>query len=143
MPYEEMASIYEPVVAKFKDELDATGLFDLIDEGQEIYWSGRRAMVIPGPDRIRNVGMQKLEHQILIYVIILDSDEKTTPEKLRTDMHPAYDALMADIRHGNTCWVSLPTLWHPGFMQWGEKTYVGILGQWIARLYQTYVPPGA
>jgi hypothetical protein len=100
-------------------------------------------MVIPGPDPIRNVGMQKLEHRILIYVIILDGDTNTTPKKLREAMHPAYDALMADIKHGGTCWVALPTLWHPGFLQWADKVYVGILGQWQARVYQTYIPPGA
>lgn len=143
MPWTEMQEIYEPVVAKFKEELEATGLFDEMDEGEKIYWSGRKVSVIPGPDSIRSVGMQKLEHRIMIYIIILDSDEKTTPRVLRNAMHPAYDALMADIKHGGTCWVAFPTLWHPGFMQWGEKTYVGILGQWLVRIMETYTPPGA
>jgi len=142
--YDKMEDVYEPVVDAIKAELEATGLFDEVDEGENIYeGSGRKAMVIGGPDNIRSVGSAVLEHQILIYVIILDSDEGTTPSKLRQDMAPAYDTLMEDVKHGGTCWVCLPTLWSPGFLQWGDRTYVGILSQWMARVHQVYNPAGA
>jgi len=139
-----MEDVIEPVVQAFKDELEATGLFDEIDEGENIYeGSGMKAMVLPGPDTIRNVGMQKLEHQILLYVIILSGEEDTTPTILRKEMYPAYDALMADLTHDGTCFVALPTLWSPGFLEWSGKTYVGVLSNWMVRVYQTYTPTGA
>lgn len=137
-----MENVMEPVIEQFKAELEATGLFTEINEGEYVYeGSGRVAMVFPGPDRPRSIGLQQLEHRMPIYTIILDSDEDTTPEALRKDMHPAYDALMEDVSHSGTCWLCLPTLWHPGLLQWGDRTFVGILGMWLARIMQTYVPP--
>lgn len=134
-----LEEIFEPVIAKFIEELENTGLFDEIDEGENVYaGDGTKAMVVMGTDTIRSVGMQKLQHTVIIYVLIFTTEEGVSPADLRKEMSPAYDALMADITHGGTCWKAFPLKWDPGLLQYGGQTYVGIAGEWQIVNFQTY-----
>ncbi len=139
-----LEEIFEPVIAKFIEELENTTLFDEVDEGENVYEGvGTKAMVVMGTDNIRSVGMQKLQHTVIIYVLIFTGDEGVSPSALRKTMSPAYDALLADITHGGTCWKALPRKWDPGLLQYGGQTYVGIAGEWEIVNFQTYPAPTA
>ena len=138
----DLKEIFEPVIAAFIQELEDTTLFDLVDEGEKVYkGSGTRAMVIAGEDRITSAGMQTLKHTVDIYVLILASETGMTPKDLRIKMSPAYDALMVDLTHGDTCWKSFPRSWHPGLVQYGNAVYVGIAGKWEVVNFQRFAPP--
>lgn len=138
----DIEDIFEPVVAKFIEELEATKLFDRVDEGETVYEGvGTRAMVIAGEDRITSSGMQSLKHTVDIHVLILTTETGVTPTELRKTTYPAYTALMADISHGGTCWVALPRRWHPGLVQYGNQIYVGIAGRWEVVNFQAFTPP--
>jgi len=141
-PVPTMSDAIEPMIQKVKDTLEATGLFDEINEGEKVYDGGTTLWVIPGPIRIGSRAMSELELKTTLYVIVMSSDPDTTPAILRKKMHPAYDAMLEDVTFGGTCWNSIPTLWHPGFMQMGEETYVGIMGQWLVTTMQRYSPKG-
>jgi len=139
-----LEEIFEPVIAKFIEILENTGLFDEIDEGQNVYkGTGTKAMVVMGADTIRSVGMQKLQHTVVIYVLIFTTEEGVAPADLRKAMSPAYDALMADITFGGTCWKGFPRKWDPGLLQYGGQVYVGIAGEWEIVNFQTYTVPTA
>lgn len=139
-----LEEIFEPVIEKFIEELDATGLFDEIDEGENVYeGSGTKAMVIAGTDNISSRGMQSLQHSVTIFVLIFTQEVGMSPAALRRAMHPAYDALMADISHGGTCYKALPRRWDPGLIQYGGNVYVGIAGEWEVVNFQTYPAPTA
>lgn len=139
-----LEDIFEPVIEKFKEELENTGLFDEIDEGENVYeGQGSKAMVIAGTDTITSAGMQSLQHRVTIFILILTTEEGVSPADLRKAMHPAYDALMADITHGGTCWKALPRKWDPGLLQHGGQTYVGIAGEWEIINFQRYSVPTA
>lgn len=139
-----LEDIFEPVIAKFKEELENTGLFDEIDEGENVYeGQGAKAMVIAGTDNITSAGMQSLQHRVTIFVLILTTEEGVSPADLRKEMSPAYDALMVDITHGGTCWKALPRRWDPGLLQHGGQTYVGIAGEWEITNFQRYSTPTA
>jgi len=135
-----MEDIIEPVIVEIMGELEETGLFALIDGGEEVYkGTGSRAMVIPSNDKITSVGMAKLLHTFLVYVIIFNTEPNKTPSQLRKEMAPVYDKLMEDIRKNDTCWVCLPKEWNPGFLSWGGQVYVGIQSVWEVRKFQNYV----
>ena len=139
-----LAEIFEPVIAKFIEELENTKLFDEVDEGENVYEGvGTKAMVVMGTDNIRSVGMQKLQHTVIIYVLIFTTEVGVSPSALRKTMSPAYDALLADITHEGTCWKALPRKWDPGLLQYGGQTYVGIAGEWEIVNFQTYPAPTA
>ena len=139
-----LAEIFEPVIAKFIEELENTKLFDEVDEGENVYEGvGTKAMVVMGTDTIRSVGMQKLQHTVIIYVLIFTTEEGVSPAALRKAMSPAYDALLADITHEGTCWKALPRKWDPGLLQYGGQTYVGIAGEWEIVNFQSYPAPTA
>ena len=138
----DLVDIFEPVIAQFKEELEDTGLFDEIDEGENVYeGSGTKAMVVMGTDNITSVGMQNLQHRVTIFVLILTTETGVSPADLRKAMSPAYDALMADITHNGTCWKALPRSWAPGLLQYGGQTYVGIAGEWEVINFQSYAAP--
>ncbi|GAG38700.1 unnamed protein product, partial [marine sediment metagenome] len=64
----DLEDIFEPVIAQFKEELENTGLFDEIDEGENVYEGrGTKAMVVTGTDSITSVGMQNLQHRVTIF----------------------------------------------------------------------------
>ena len=137
-----LEEIFEPVIAKFIEELENTKLFDEVDEGENTYEGvGTKAMVVMGTDTIRSVGMQKLQHTVIIYVLIFTTEVGVSPKDLRKAMSPAYDALLADITHGGTCWKALPRKWDPGLLQYGGQTYVGIAGEWEIVNFQSYPAP--
>ena len=139
-----LEEIFEPVIAKFIEELENTKLFDEVDEGENVYEGvGTKAMVVMGTDNIRSVGNQKLQHTVIIYVLIFTTEEGVSPAALRKAMSPAYDALLADITHEGTCWKALPRKWDPGLLQYGGQTYVGIAGEWEIVNFQSYPAPTA
>ncbi len=139
-----LEEIFEPVIEKFMEELKNTKLFDEVDEGENVYeGSGSKAMVVMGTDNIRSVGMMKLQHTVTLFVIILTTEIGVSPADLRKTMSPAYDALMADITHGDTCWKAFPRKWDPGLLSYGGQTFVGIAGEWEVVNFQTYAAPTA
>jgi len=142
LPVPSMNNAIEPMIQKVKDTLTATGLFNDVNEGEKIYDGGTTAWVIPGPIRINSRATSTLQLNTTLYVIVMSSDPDTTPAALRKKMHPAYDAMLEDVTFDGTCWNSIPTLWHPGFVQMGEETYVGIMGQWLVITMQGYSPKG-
>jgi len=134
-----LEEIFEPVIAKIIEILDNTKLFDEIDEGENAYeGDGTKAMVVMGTDSIRSAGMSKLQHTVIIYILIFTTEVGIAPADLRKTMSPAYDALMADITLGGTCWKAFPRKWDPGLLQYGGQTYVGIAGEWEIVNFQTY-----
>lgn len=139
-PVPVMNDALEPMIKAMKDILEDTGLFALINEGEEVYDGGVTAWVIPGPIKVIHKGMSQLQLDITVYVIAMSSDPDTTPAELRKQLNPAYDELVKENSLNGTCWSSIPTLWHPGFLQMGEVTYVGIQGQWFVRIMQAYSP---
>jgi len=136
-----MEDIVEKIVEAFKDEIfDVPGIDD-ISEGEEIYsGEGTVAWVIPGPDSIESQARARLQHTMTIYMNLLSSSTTMTLAEMRTIGEAAYDALMQDITHDQSCTVCLPTLWHPGFLQFGKLSYLGILSNWEARILHPYTP---
>lgn len=142
MSYATLSSVTEPLLQAFKDELDVLKIFSEINEGDKVYeGSDAWAMVVPGPDNISKAGMQQLLHGMVIWVLFLQEQSGSTPKELRKVAEQGYDKLMEDQTHGDTCWECLPILWDPGYMQYGETTFVGVQSAWLARAYQTYDLP--
>jgi len=136
-----MEDIVEKIVAAFKDELlDVPGIDD-INEGEEIYTGeGTVAWVIPGSSSIGSFSRARLQHTMTIYQNLLTSSTTRTLAEMREIGEAAYDALMVDITHDQSCSSCLPRLWHPGFLQYGSSSFVGILSNWEARILQPYTP---
>ena len=136
-----MEDVIERVIAAIKDELlDVPGIDD-INEGEEIYrGDGTVAWVIPGPTSIGSSSRARLQHTMTIYQNLLTASTTRTLAEMREIGEAAYDALMADITHDRNCTSCLPRLWHPGFLQYGQLSYVGILSNWEARILQPYTP---
>lgn len=143
-PYVNLEDIFEPIVAAFKEELENMGIFNRVSEGEELYdLMTQEAWVIPGRDRIESGGMHMLRHFLDMNVIIFNSEpEKTTQTELRLIAEQAYNTLLQDITHGGTCHWALPTVFHPGFVQIGGATVVGVLIQFACHFEQFYpLPP--
>ena len=136
-----MVDIVEKIIEAFKDEIfDVPGIDD-ISEGEEIYsGEGTVAWVIPGPSSIESVARARLQHTMTVYMNLLSSSTTMTLAEMRTIGEAAYDALMQDITHDQSCTVCLPRLWHPGFLKFGDLSYLGILSNWEARILQSYTP---
>lgn len=136
-----MEDIVEKIIDTFKDEIfDVPGI-DSISEGEEIYsGEGTVAWVIPGPDSIESVARARLQHTMTVYMNLLSSSTTMTLAEMRKIGEAAYDALMQDITHNQSCTICLPQLWHPGFLQFGELSYLGILSNWEARILHRYTP---
>ena len=136
-----MVDIVEKITAAFKDEIfDVPGIDD-ISEGEEIYTGeGTVAWVIPGPTSIESVARARLQHTMTLYMNLLSSSTTMTLAEMRRIGEAAYDALMLDITHDRSCTICLPRLWHPGFLRFGELSYLGILSNWEARILQRYTP---
>jgi len=142
--YQEMETLYEPIIAAYKSELSKLDIFDKISEGEELYTEGDlEVWVVPGRDRIESRTMHMVEHFLELNIIIMTSAEDTLPPDLRIYGHKAYDALMADITHNGTCTWALPTLFHPGYMQIGDILTVGILIQHLCHFTQFYDLPSS
>jgi hypothetical protein len=136
-----MQEVIENIVAAFKDELFNVPGIDDITEGEEVYkGEGTVAWVIPGPTSIASAMRARLQHTMTIYQNLLSSSESMTLAEMRTIGETAYDVLMQDITHDRNCTVCLPTLWHPGFLQFGAASYVGVLSNWEARILMPYTP---
>lgn len=141
-PYVSLATLYEPIIEAFKDELEDMDKFDRVSEGENLYeLMTQEAWVVPGRTRIESGGMHMLRHYLELNVIIFNSDEDTTQATLRELGEKAYDALMADITHGGTCHWALPTLFHPGYVQMSSMTVVGVLIQFQVHFEQFYPLP--
>ena len=136
-----MDDVVEKIVAAFKDELlDVPGIDD-INEGEEVYLGeGTVAWVIPGPTSIGSFSRARLQHTMTLYQNLLTASTTMTLAEMRRIGEAAYDALMQDITHDQSCSSCLPRLWHPGFIQFGPVSYVGILSDWEAKILQTYTP---
>jgi hypothetical protein len=139
-PVPGMEDVLEPIVAQLKEELENTGLFADISEGETVYTQdkGTIAWVIPGVDTIRHTSTRGLEHNIMIYIIILNMDQNATLSELRATGEEVYNYLMRDVTHGGTCWVCIPRRFHPGFMQYGDASYCGVLMTFEARVQQKF-----
>lgn len=136
-----MEDVIENVIAAFKDKLlDVVGIDD-INEGEEVYQGdGTVAWVIPGSTSIGSFSRARLQHTMTIYQNLLTASTTRTLGEMRKIGEAAYDALMQDVTHDRNCSVCLPKLWHPGFLQFGSVSYVGILSNWEARILQPYTP---
>lgn len=137
--YVSLNTIFENPLEEFKKELKTLGIFDDINEGEEVYkGEGTSAMVFPGPDIITHPGLQQLQHLMTIYVIFMHGASETAKKDLRLAGELAYDALMVDQKHNNSCWECLPLSWMPGFMKQDDLDFVGIRSIWNPRNYQTF-----
>lgn len=139
--YVKLEDLLEPCIEKFKSELEELAVFTRVSEGEYEYEKGYEAWVIPGPNRIVHSGMSHLTHVMTIYVIFLASATDAKHPDLRKIGERAYDKLMEDITHGGTCRKSIPSLFHPGYIQDGEELCVGILSNWETEFRQAYVLP--
>lgn len=140
-PFTDMETMIEGVIEQFKNELGELVDIDDISEGEKPYpGQGTVAWVVPGRSTIRSVARATLEHRFSIYQILLSSSTSMTFREMRTIGELAYDRLMEDVTHERTCSECMPSLWHPGFLQIGEQSYVGIQTVWDARLLQDYTP---
>ena len=142
-PYVKLADLFEPIIAAFKQELEEMDEFDRISEGEELYeLMAKEAWVIPGRDRIESGGNHMLRHFLDMNVIIFNGDPETGVQaELRALSEAVYDVLMADITHDGTCHWAFPTLFHPGYVQIGGATVVGVLIQFTAHFEQFYPLP--
>ena len=135
-----MEDVVENIIATFKSEIATVPGIDEITEGEQTYsGEGTVAWVIPGPDSIISSHRARLQHTMTIYQNLLSASEATLAE-MRAIGEAAYDVLMEDITHDRSCTACLPTLWHPGFLQFGPTSYVGILSNWEARILMPYTP---
>ena len=136
-----MEDVVERIIAAFKDEVSGVPEVDEVTEGEQIYTGeGTVAWVIPGPTSIASRMRARLEHTMTIYQNLISSSETMTLAEMRAIGEAAYDILMQDITHDRSCTICLPTLWHPGFLQFGPTSYVGILSNWDARILMPYTP---
>ena len=136
-----MEDVVENIVAAFKDEISSVPGIDEITEGEQTYTgAGTVAWVIPGPSSIASAMRARLEHTMTIYQNLLSSSETMTLADMRAIGEAAYDVLMEDITHDRSCTVCLPSLWHPGFLQFGALSFLGILSNWEARILMPYTP---
>ena len=142
-PYVNLEDLIEPIIEAFKGTLEEMDKFDRISEGEELYeLMTQEAWVIPGRDRIESGGMHMLRHFLEMNVIIFNSEgENASQTELRLLGEQAYNALMADITHGGSCSWALPTLFHPGYVQIGGATVVGVLIQFVCNFEQFYPLP--
>ena len=136
-----MEDVVEKIIAAFKEELlDVPGIDD-INEGEELYLGeGTVAWVIPGPTSIGSFSRARLQHMMTVFQNLLTASTTMSLAEMRKIGEAAYDALMQDITHDQSCSSCLPRLWHPGFLQFGPVSYVGILSNWEAKILQTYTP---
>lgn len=142
-PYVSLRDLYEPIIEAFKAELSDMDKFDRVSEGEELYdLMTQEAWIVPGRDRIESAGMHMLRHFLEMNVIIFNSDrENASQPDLRALGEEAYDTLMADITHGGSCHWALPNLFHPGYVQIGGTTVVGVLIQFTCHFEQFYPLP--
>jgi hypothetical protein len=139
--FTDMEELVESIVAVFKEELFEVEGIDEINEGEKPYQGeGTVAWVIPAESRISSVQRARLEHEMTLYQNLISSSPTMTFSEMRRIGEAAYDRLMVDITHERTCSSCIPTLWHPGFIQFGSQSYVGIQGRWLARIHQDYTP---
>lgn len=143
--YVPLSTIIEDPVEAFKDELESLGIFERINEGEEIYLGAEPwAMVIPGPDRILLAGNQQLQHRITLYVNFIQGvgdANRATLADLRDIAHLGFNKLMEDLTHNDTCHNCLPISWNPGFMAWGEYRFLGVQTVWVGENWQTFPLP--
>lgn len=138
--YPTMDLVVENIVEQFKDELSAVTDLDDINEGDSIYpGEGTVAWVIPGASRISSSQRARLNHDMTVYVNLLSSKIATFAQ-MRDIAQDIYDTLMEDITHDQTCTACLPLSWHPGFVNYGEQSIVGVQMMWNARVQQSYTP---
>lgn len=136
-----MEDVVERIVAAFKDELMDVAEIDEITEGEQIYTGeGVVAWVIPGQDAITSSHRARLQHTMTIYQNLIASSVDMSFAEMRKIGQLAYDRLMEDITHDRSCTVCLPTMWHPGFLQFGEQRFTGTQTTWSARILQNYAP---
>jgi len=139
--YTEMEGVVETIVEEIKDELLNVPEIDSITEGENPYeGKGVVAWIIPGEDRITHSSRSRLEHRMTIYQNLLASSGSKTLREMREIGEAAYDEMMTDITHDQTCTVCLPRLYHPGYLRIGDYRYVGIMSRWEARILHTYTP---
>ncbi len=140
--YVPLETLIEDPLANFKSTLRALNIFGRVDEGEEPYTgTDPWAVVIPGPDTIRLEGNQQLHHYLQVYVNFLWGVGNATPKELRAHAETAFDSLLEDITRGGTCYNCLPTAWNPGFMIYGDYTFVGVQTVWEAENWQTFPLP--
>lgn len=140
--YVPLNTVLEPPLVEFKAELASLNIFDVINEGEQVYEGTEPwAMVIPGIDRINHVGMEQLDHRFQIYVNILQGVDNATLPELRKHAETAYNKLLEDLQHNDTCFNCFPVSWHPGFMTLDTYQFVGVQMIWEAQGYQTFPLP--
>ena len=141
--YVNLEDLFEPIIEDFKNTLRDMEVFDRVSEGEELYeLMTQEAWVVPGRDRIESGGMHMLRHFLEVNVIIFNSEgENASQTELRLLAEQAYNELMQDVTHGGTCHWALPTLFHPGYVQIGGATVVGVLIQFICNFEQFYPLP--
>ena len=136
-----MGDVVEKIVAAFKAEIFEVPGVDEVTEGEKDYeGEGNVAWVIPGPVDIQTLSRSKLLHTMTIYQNLLSSSPTMTLAEMRAIGEAVYDVLMQDITHDQTCTTCIPTLFHPGFLKFGDVRYVGTLSNWQARVLMPYTP---
>ena len=140
--YVSLNTVLEPPLVQFKAELESLGIFDRINEGEMVYEGTEPwAMVIPGIDRIAHPGLEQLDHRFQIYVNILQGVDHATLPELRKHAETAYNKLLEDLQHNDTCFNCFPVSFHPGFMTLDNYQFVGVQMIWEAQNYQTFPLP--
>ena len=139
--YTELSDVMENPVAEMKSLIEAVGGVDRVSEGEDPYESGVEVWLLPGRSVIQSSHRARLEHRFTVYQTFLASSTTATFSELRQIGEDVYDAILADSNLSATCQICLPTLWHPGFLRFGEVDYVGITSEWQVRGLQDYTPP--
>jgi len=139
--YTDMEDVVETVIAQFKAELEEVVGVDEVSEGDKPYpGEGTVAWVIPGEDRVTQRQYRRLEHAMTIYQCLLSSSPTMELSEMRELGEACYDRLMEDISHKGACTSCIPTLWHPGLLEYGGVSFVGIQANWRAQILETYTP---
>jgi len=138
--YTSMENLVETVLAEIKVEVASVSGIDEVSEGEHPYpGAGTVSWVIPGPDRIQSFNRAKLGHSMTVYQNLVSSLDLTLAE-MRAIGQRVYDKMMVDITHNNSCLSCLPRLWNPGFLQYGEQSFVGVESIWEATMLHAYTP---
>jgi len=140
--YVNLEDLIEPVIAQFKSEIKNVSGIDIINEGEEPY-DGQYdtgVWVVPGQMRGELSNTASLRWRMTLYVIMVNSQEGATLSELRGKAYEVYNELAKDPKHNDTCWVSIPRLFHPGYMQFtDERLFVGVLMSYEVTFYQRFI----
>lgn len=139
--YVDLELLVEGIIAKFKEEISTVEGIDIVNEG-ELPYDGTYvtgAWVVPGQMRGELSNTSSLRWRMTLYIIMVNSQEGATLADLRKKAYEVYNELAKDPTHDNVCWVSIPRLFHPGYMAYGENMFVGVLMSYEVTFFQKFI----